>query len=162
MRALHPDIVRRAGVSASASWRFARVGSRPFPAPSRFGGSPGGDSMITRQGRSASTYSSVEPKIDRPVRRSGGDITIALARISRASATIRRPASPRRTFSQCPVTRRPPSARAARIVRRASVSSWRSSASIGTLAGTVSVTSTWIPRRREAASLIAVATSSGW
>ena len=42
-------------------------------------------------------------------------MTIARARSSRASSTIRRPACPARTFSQCPVTRRPPCRRACSI-----------------------------------------------
>ena len=65
--------------------------------------------MITRQGRSA------EHGLERLAeqRRAGAGAAAAAsrsraARISRASSTIRWPASPGRTFSQCPVTRRPP------------------------------------------------------
>ena len=75
--------------------------------------------MITRAGRSLSTVSSVRPNIDAPVRRGGSGITMARARISLASSTIRRPACPGRTFSQCPVTRRPPRTRAESITEAA-------------------------------------------
>ncbi len=78
--------------------------------------------MITRQGRSLSTVSSVLPNSDRPVRRGGSDITRARAWISRASSTIRRPAWLGRTFSQCPVTRRPPRTRAESIAEAARAS----------------------------------------
>ena len=117
--------------------------------------------MITRQGRSLRTVSRVLPKMDAPARLGGNDITMARARISRASSTIRRPASPGRTFSQCPVTLRPPRTLAASIAACASASGSGISASIGEFAGTVIVTSMWIPRRRRAASLTAVETASG-
>ena len=95
-----------------------------------------------------------------PVRRGGSDITIARASISRASSTIRRPACPGRTFSQCPVTRRPPRTRAESIIDWALASCSGSTASIGELGGTVIVTSTWMPRRRWAARRAAIATAS--
>ena len=117
--------------------------------------------MITRQGRSLSTVSSVRPKSDAPVRRGGSGITTARARISLASSTIRRPAWPGRTFSQWPVTRRPPRTRAESIIEAAFASCSGMAASIGEFGGTVIVTSTWMPRRRRAASRTAVATASG-
>ena len=55
---------------------------------------PRDESMITRQGRSASTVSSVARTATRRRRLGGSDITIARARISRASSTIRRPGLP--------------------------------------------------------------------
>ena len=93
--------------------------------------------MITRQGRSASTVSSVLPNSDAPVRRGGSAITIARARISRASSTIRRPPCPGRTFSQCPVTRRPPRTRAESMIEPACASCSGIAASIGEFGGTV-------------------------
>ena len=87
-------------------------------------------------------------------------MTIARALMSRASCTMRRPCSPARTFSQWPVTRRPPITRAESIISWARASCSGSGASIGALAGTVIVTSTWIPRRRGAASFAAVETAS--
>ena len=116
---------------------------------------------MTLQGRSARTVSSVRPKIDEPVRRGGSAITIAAAWISFASSTIRRPASPALTFSKCPLTRRRPRLRAASIAAWALASASGMTASIGAFAGTVMVTSTWMPRLRRAASLTAVDTASG-
>src|SRR5918992_1395698 len=122
---------------------------------------PREDSMITRHGRSASTVSSVFPNSDIPALRGGRDITTARARISLASSTIRRPACPGRTFSQWPVTRRPPLIRAVSMIVAARASSSGVWASIGALGGTVIVTSTWMPRRRRAARRTAVETASG-
>ena len=116
--------------------------------------------MITRHGRSLSTVSRVLPNSDLPVRRGGSDITSARAWISRASSTIRRPAWFGRTFSQWPVTRRPPRTRAESMSDAARASCSGIEASIGEPLGTVIVTSTWIPRRRRAASRAAVATAS--
>ena len=91
--------------------------------------------MITRAGRSWSTVSSVRPKIEAPVRLGGSGMTMARARISLASSTIRRPACPGRTFSQWPVTRRPPSTRAESITDAAFASCSGMLASIGEFAG---------------------------
>ena len=117
--------------------------------------------MMTRVGRSARTVSSVRPKSDPAGRRVGADITIARARIARASSTMRRPASPGLTFSQWPVTRLPPITRAESIVDEAIASSSGIAAPMGAVVGTVISTTTWIPRRRLAASLTAVDTASG-
>ncbi len=87
--------------------------------------------MITLHGRSASTVSSVLPKIDEPVRGGGSAITTAAAWISFASSTIRRPASPARTFSKWPLTRRRPRRRAASIAACALASASGMTASIG-------------------------------
>jgi hypothetical protein len=81
--------------------------------------------------------------------------------MSLASSTILRPACPGRTFSQWPVTRRPPRTRAESMMLSARASSSGMAASIGALGGTAIVTSTWIPRLRRAASCTAVETASG-
>ena len=121
---------------------------------------PSDESMITRHGRSASTVSTVRPNSDEPARRSGSGMTMAAAWISSASLTIRRPAPPARTFSTWPVTRRPPRTRAWSTASWALDSASGMEASIGALAGTVTVTSTWMPRRRRAARRTAMAMAS--
>ena len=78
----------------------------------------------------------------------------------RASRTIRRPAPPARTRSTWPVTRRPPRTRAWSTASCALASASGMAASMGALAGTVTVTSTWMPRRRRAARRTAMATAS--
>ena len=88
-------------------------------------------------------------------------MTIARARISLASSTISRPAWPARTFSTWPVTRRPPMSFACSMIASASRSRSGIRASIGDEDGTTIDTITWMPRRRRAASLTAVATASG-
>ena len=113
--------------------------------------------MITRQGRSASTVSIVLPNTEVPAIRCGSAITTAVARMSCASSMIRRPAWPARTFSQCPETRPPPCSLACSMIVSAADSASDIGASIGSALGTMIVTSTWIPRRRRAASLTAVA-----
>ena len=65
------------------------------------------------------------------------------------------------TFSQWPVTRRPPRTRAESITDDAFASCSGIEASIGEFVGTVIVTSTWMPRRRRAASRTAVEIASG-
>src|SRR3954454_15746960 len=124
--------------------RLARVGS-------------GADSMITRHGRSASTVSSVLPNSDAPSTRRGSGITIAAARMSAASSTIRRPAWPARIFSTWPDTRLPPWILPCSITESAPASASLIVASIGSAFGTVTSASTWIPRRRRLASRLAVA-----
>ena len=114
--------------------------------------------MITRHGRSVSTVSSVLPNSDAPSTRRGSGITIAAARMSIASSMIRRPAWPARTFSQWPDTRPPPCSFACSMIESALASASGIGASICREFGTVIVTSTWMPRRLRAASLIAVAT----
>ena len=121
------------------------------------GASPSGtDSMITRHGRSVSTVSSVLPNSDAPSTRRGSGITIAAARMSTASSTIRRPAWPARTRSTCPETRPPPATFASSMIDCALSSCSGIGASISIEFGTVIVTSTWMPRRLRAASLRAV------
>ena len=101
----------------------------------------GSEVRITRHGRSASTFSTADENSAPLTSRLIG-MTIARALISRASSTIRRPASPDRTFSQWPLTRRPPRT-FARSIAVVAFDSWVGScASIGALAGTVIVTST--------------------
>src|SRR6185503_17599061 len=117
------------------------------------------ESMITRAGRSLSTVSSVRPKSEAPVRRGGSGMTIARARMSLASSTTRLPAWPGLTFSQCPVTRRPPRTRAESITDAAFASCSGMEALIGAFGGTVIVTSTCTPRRRRAAMRTAVRTA---
>ena len=103
------------------------------------------DSMITRQGRSASTVSSVLPNSAPPVRGAAA-ASRSRARASRAPPRrSARPACPARTFSQCPVTRRPPCSRACSMIAWAAASCSGSAASIGDEAGTAIVTSTWMP-----------------
>ena len=77
--------------------------------------------------------------------------------MSCASSMIRRPAWPARTFSQCPETRPPPWSFACSMIESAAASASGIGASISRAFGTVIVTSTWMPRRLRAASLIAVA-----
>ena len=113
--------------------------------------------MITRHGRSASTVSIVLPNTDVPAMRRGSVMTTAAARMSCASSMIRRPAWPARTFSQCPETRPPPCSLACSMIESAAASASGIGASICSEFGTVIVTSTWIPRRLRAASLVAVA-----
>src|SRR3954449_9719781 len=69
----------------------------------------GVDSMMTRHGRSERTVSSVRSKSVAPARGTSV-MTIARARISRASSTSARPACPARTFSPCPARPAPPAA----------------------------------------------------
>ena len=95
---------RRGLIRRDAGLRAPRALARRAPAAAGCGG----DSMITRHGRSASTVSSVLPNTDAPATRRGSAITTAAARMSCASSMIRRPAWPARTFSQCPDTRPPP------------------------------------------------------
>ena len=116
--------------------------------------------MMTRHGRSWSTVSSVLPKMALACL-GGSGMTIARARSSRASSTMRRPACPARTFSQCPVTRRPPCRRACSMSACAAASCSGIDASIGADAGTAIGTRTWIPRRRRAAIRTAVETAPG-
>ena len=72
---------------------------------------------------------------------------------------IRRPAWPERTRSTWPDTRAPACTRACSISDCAAASCSGIGASIGSALGTVTIASTWIPRRRRAASLAAVATT---
>ena len=125
------------------------------------GSSPGPASMITRQGRSASTVSSVRPKSEAPVRL-GGSVHhdrpgLDLARLVHDAAPgLARP-------HLLPVPGHAPAAEhSCRVDRRLRALAPASgiAASIGALAGTEIVTSTWMPRRRRAASLVAVATAS--
>ena len=67
----------------------------------------------------------------------------------------------RRTFSQWPVTRRPPRTRAESMIDAARASCSGICGVDRRVGGTVIVTSTWMPRRRRAASRAAVATASG-
>ena len=119
------------------------------------------ESMITRQGRSASTVSSVRPKVDEPARsrrqrhHHRGRLDLACA-----SRTIRRPASPGAHLLEVPGHAPPAAHRAESIAACAFASASGIDASIGALAGTVIVTSTWMPRRRRAASFTAVETAS--
>jgi hypothetical protein len=114
--------------------------------------------MMTRHGRSRNTVSRVrlKPLLVRDI-----GITIAPARMALASSTILRAVCPARTFSQWPLTRRPPCTFASSIVDSAAASCSGRAASIGLLAGTEMVTRTWIPRRRRAAIRVAVAITSG-
>ena len=75
--------------------------------------------MITRHGRSASTVSSVLPNSDAPSTRRGSGMTIAAARISTASSTIRRARLAGADRSQWPDTRRPPATLASSMTLRA-------------------------------------------
>ena len=114
--------------------------------------------MITRHGRSASTVSSVLPNSDAPLMRCGSGITIAAARMSVASSMIRRPAWPgAHALDVAGHARAGLHARLLdqRLARRPPASGI--GASIGSALGTVTIASTWIPRRRRAASLAAVA-----
>ena len=70
---------------------------------------------------------------------------------------IRRPAWPARTRSTWPETRAPAWTRACSMIDCAAASSSGIGASIGSAFGTVISASTWMPRRRRAASLAAVA-----
>ena len=83
------------------------------------------DSITTRHGRSASTVSSVLPNSEAPSTRRGSASTIAAARMSIASSTIRRPAWPGRIRSTWPETRRPPWTRACSITDWAAASASR-------------------------------------
>ena len=86
-------------------------------------------------------------------------MTIAAARMSLASSTIRRPAWPARIRSRWPDTRRPPCTRACSMTDWARASASSIGAEIGSALGTVTSDTTWIPRRLRAASLIAVAST---
>src|SRR6185312_17143468 len=82
----HDGSERLAGsVERDAAWTAAQAATASTGAARL----PLADSMITRQGRSASTVSSVRPKTEPPPR-SGSGITIARAPIARASSTIAR------------------------------------------------------------------------
>ncbi len=97
------------------------------------------------------------PNSEAPSTRRGSASTIAAARMSIASSTIRRPAWPGRIRSTWPETRRPPWTRACSITDCASASASRIGASIGSEYGTVTNETTCMPRRLRAASLVAVA-----
>ena len=117
--------------------------------------------MITRQGRSLSTVSSVLPNSDAPVRRGGSDITIARARISFGLLHDAAAALPRAHLLPVP-GHPPPAAHARRVDEDAARASCSGiAASIGEFGGTEIVTSTWMPRRRRAASRAAVEIASG-
>ena len=72
---------------------------------------------------------------------------------------IRRPACPVRTRSTCPDTRAPACTRACSISDSRGRLRSGIGASIGSALGTVTIASTWMPRRLRAASLAAVATT---
>ena len=103
-----------------------RYADAPAPSP------PGDDSMITRQGRSASTVSSVLPNTraaaGAPRQRHDDRLRAHLLAPRRRSGAPPRPA---RTFSQWPETRRPPCTLACSMTAWAASSCSGSSASIG-------------------------------
>ena len=114
--------------------------------------------MITRHGRSASTVSSVRPNSDVPVRRGGSAITnrarVDLARL------LHDPAARLARADLLPVAGDAPSAaHARRVDGRLGVGLLLGHDRVDRqFGGTAIVTSTWMPRRRWAASLAAVAT----
>ena len=79
--------------------------------------------------------------------------------MSMASSMIRRPAWPERTRSMWPDTRAPACTRACSMIDCAAASCSGIGASIGSALGTVTSARMWMPRRRRAASLAAVATT---